>query len=185
MIDVNDLRPGMVIEVDGDIWEVVSFQHTKLGRGMAYVKCKMKSLTKGTIVEKTFKGGGKVKRIITEEKEMQILYTDEDSIHLMDLETYEQISLPLKVAGDALKYVKEGDTVTVLMADGKPLQIRVPTFVELKVVDTPPGVKGDTASGGSKQATLETGLVITVPLFVNVGDIVKVDTRTNTYIERV
>lgn len=183
-VSTNDFRKGLKIEVDGAPYIVVDFQHVKPGKGGAFVRTKLKHLKLGTIIDKTFRAEEKVLRVNFEEKRMQFLYRD-DRFHFMDLESYEQISLSESEVGTARHFLRENTEVDVHYVDDEPIAIEVPNFVELTVVKTDPGVRGDTASGGSKPATLETGAVVSVPLFINEGDVLKVDTRTGDYIGRV
>ena len=183
-ISTNDFRKGLKIELDGAPYAIVDFQHVKPGKGGAFVRTKLKHLRLGTVIDKTFRAEEKVPLVNFEEKRMQFLYRD-DRFHFMDLKTYDQISLSEEEVGEARDFLEENTEVEVLYVDGTPIGIELPTFVELTVVKTDPGVRGDTATGGSKPATLETGAVISVPLFINEGDLVKVDTRTGAYIARV
>lgn len=185
MISSNDLRTGVTIEVDGDVYSVVEFLHVKPGKGAAFVRTKLKSLTTGAVIERTFRAGEKLTQARIEHRQMQYLYRDGDNYVFMDTETYEQMSLPSEQLGDKVKYLKEEMVITVLFYEGRTIGIEIPYFIELKVVETEPGLRGDTASGGSKPAKLETGAVVQVPLFVEVGDTIRIDTRTDTYIERV
>jgi elongation factor P len=183
-VSTNDFRKGLKIELDGAPYAIVDFQHVKPGKGGAFVRTKLRHLKLGTVIDKTFRAEEKVPLVNFEEKRMQFLYRD-DRFHFMDLQTYDQISLPADEVGEVRDFLKENTEVDALYVDGTPIGIELPTFVDLTVVKTEPGVRGDTASGGSKPATLETGAVITVPLFINEGDLVKVDTRTGAYISRV
>ncbi len=183
-VSTNDFRKGLKIELGGAPYAIVDFQHVKPGKGGAFVRTKLKHLKLGTVIDKTFRAEEKVPLLDFEEKRMQFLY-DDDRFHFMDLETYDQVSLSEKQVGEARDFLKENTEVNMLYVDGEPIGIELPTFVELTVVKTDPGVRGDTASGGSKPATLETGAVVSVPLFINEGDAVKVDTRTGAYISRV
>ncbi len=185
MIAATDLRPGTKVKMDGGLWECISYQHQKIGRGGAKVVAKFKNLETGATVERTFNSGERLEDIFVETREVQYLYPEGDAYVFMDLETYDQYSVPAATVGDAAKYLKEGMTVMGDVYEGRIIKITPPTVVELEVVETPPGVKGDTVSGGSKPATLETGAVVQVPLFVNVGDVIKVDTRTGEYAGRV
>lgn len=173
----------MKIEVDGAPYAIVDFQHVKPGKGGAFVRTKLKHLRLGTVIDKTFRAEEKVPLVNFEEKRMQFLYRD-DRFHFMDLETYDQIALSEDEVGDARQFLQENTAVEVLHVDGAPIGIELPNFVDLVVVKTEPGVRGDTASGGSKPATLETGAVVSVPLFINEGDVLRVDTRTGAYISR-
>jgi len=185
MISTNQFKNGMTIELDGALYTIVSFQHVKPGKGGAFVRTKLKNVKTGAVVEKTFRAGEKVEQARLEGKKMQFLYSDQDMYHFMDLVTYEQIALTKEQLGDVVLYLKENVEVVVTMHEGNPLGVEPPIFVELKVKETEPGVKGDTVSGASKPATLESGAIVRVPLFVNVGDVIKVDTRTGEYITRV
>jgi len=185
MISTNDFRTGLTIEVEGDIYTVVDFQHVKPGKGSAFVRSKLKNLRTGAVIERTFRAGEKLPRAHLERKEMQYLYREGDSFVFMDNETYEQVSLTTEQLGDNVKYLKENMNIYLLTHGGNLIGVELPNFVELEVVAADPGVRGDTATGGTKSATLETGLAIQVPLFVEVGDVIRVDTRTGEYLERV
>lgn len=185
MIATNDFRRGTKIEFKGEPYEVIEFQHVKMGRGAAFVRAKMKGLKSGKVIEETFTSGDKFPKANLESREMQYLYAQDNLYYFMDLETYEQTPLTDELLGSAKLLLKENMNVTVLNHKGKPLGVELPTFVELMVAKTEPGFKGDTASGGNKPATLETGASIKVPFHINEGDIIKVDTRTVEYIERV
>jgi elongation factor P len=180
----GDLRPGMKVELDGVPLVVVDYQWVKPGKGGAFNRTKMKNMRTGSIVERTFRTEEKVERAVLEERKAQFLYRSDDEFHFMDTGTYEQFFLTEKQMGDAPNYLKEEMVVTIISHRDEPLSVETPIFVELAVAETDPGVRGDTASGGSKPATLETGAVIQVPLFINVGDRLRVDTRTGSYIER-
>lgn len=184
MISTNDFKNGMAIEVEGQAYTIIEFLHVKPGKGGAFVRTKLKNLSTGAVLEKTFRAGEKFRRVHTASKKMLFLYSSQDEIVLMDNDTYEQLTLPRSLAGEALKFIKDNMEVEVQMIDGNATNIMAPTFVELEVTDTQPGVKGDTASGGSKPATLENGAVVTVPLFIKNGDRLKIDTRTGEYVER-
>lgn len=185
MISVNDFRTGVTIEVDGDIWRVLEFQHVKPGKGAAFVRSKLKNLRTGSIQEKTFRAGEKVGRAQIDNKQMQYLYSAGDTFVFMDTTTYEQVELSRAQIEHELNFLKENMEVHIIMYHGEVLGIELPNTVELKVVETEPGIKGDTASGGSKPATLETGLVVQVPFFVNEGDIIVVNTDDGSYVSRV
>lgn len=185
MIDTSDFRNGLSIIVDGEIYTIIEFQHVKPGKGGAFVRTKLKNVKTGAVIDKTFRAGERMEQAVLERKPMQYLYHQDDEYVLMDTETYDQISVRKEAFGDALKYLKDGQEVYALSHEGRIIGVELPYTVELQVVETDPGVRGDTASGGSKPATLETGAVIQVPFFVNVGDVVKVDTRTDAYLERV
>jgi len=184
MISVNDLRTGLTIEVDGEIYSVVEFLHVKPGKGAAFVRTKLKNLRSGNTVEKTFRAGEKVARAHIELKEMQFMYSTGDDYFFMDMETYDQISLTKDDLGDAPKYLIENMTIGIQFYQGQPVGVELPTTVVLEVVHTEPGFKGDTAQGATKPATLLTGITVQVPLFVEQGDMVKVDTRTGEYLSR-
>ncbi|MBI4825871.1 MAG: elongation factor P [Nitrospirae bacterium] len=185
MITTSEFRKGARIEIKGAPHEIVEFQHIKMGRGGAIVKTKVRNLKTGSIFEESFKGGEKVETPNLEEKSMQYLYKQDDLCYFMDTESYEQFPLTPEQLGDALKFIKENMTVKILYYKNEPLTVDIPLFVELKIEKTDPGFKGDTASGGSKPAVLETGAVVKVPFHINEGDVIRVDTRTSEYIERV
>jgi len=185
VISTSDFRKGAKIEYKGAPHEILDFQHVKMGRGGAIVRTKLRNLKTGSIFDETFKGGERFETPDLEEKSMQYLYNDGEQYYFMDNESYEQIPLSESQLGDARKFIKENMIVTILFYKGEPLTVELPIFVELKIVKTDPGVRGDTASGGSKPAVLETGLTVKVPFHLNEGDIIKVDTRTSEYIERV
>ncbi len=184
MISSNDFRPGVTIEIDGMVWQVVEFQHVKPGKGAAFVRAKLKNLQTGSVVERTFNAGEKVPNAQVERKPMQYLYGEEGSYYFMDVETYDQIMLTKDQLGDALNFIKEEMEITVLFFNGTVIGVDIPNSVELKVVETEPGIRGDTATGGVKPAKLETGYVVKVPLFINEGDVLRIDTRTGAYLER-
>jgi elongation factor P len=185
VISTNDFRTGLTIELDGDVYQVIDFQHVKPGKGAAFVRSKLRNLRTGAVIEKTFNAGEKIPRAHVERREVQYLYNDGTSYNFMDMETFDQFSMTREQLGDAVNFLKENMTINLLMFQGRSIGVDLPNFVELKVVDTPPGIKGDTASGGSKPATLETGYVVQVPFFVEVGDVLQIDTRTGQYIKRV
>jgi elongation factor P len=184
MISVNDFRTGLTIEVDGGIWRVLEFQHVKPGKGAAFVRSKLRNLRTGAIQEKTFRAGEKVERAQIDNRKMQYLYANGDQHVFMDNETYEQIELPASQIEYELKFLKENMEVYIMMFQGETLGIELPNTVELEVIATEPGIKGDTASGGSKPATLETGLVVQVPFFVNQGDRLIINTEDGSYVSR-
>ena len=184
MISTNQFKNGMHIEVDGTVYRIVEFQHVKPGKGGAFVRTKLKSLASGSVVDKTFRAGEKFARVHTEVKNVQFLYDDGSDAHFMDEETYEQFALPHAELEDALPYMQPSTSVQILVVGGKPSGVQLPSSVELTVTQTEPGVKGDTVSNVSKPATLETGAVVNVPLFVNVGERIKVDPREGRYISR-
>ncbi len=183
-VDTNSFKNGMHIELDGKVWRIVEFQHVKPGKGGAFVRTKLKSLEAGATVERTFRAGEKFARVHTETKSVQYLYDDGSDVHFMDEESYEQFAIPHGELEDELPFMQPNASVQVLAVNGKPSNIQMPSSVELTVTDTEPGVKGDTVSNVTKPATLETGGVIQVPLFVNVGDRLKVDPREKRYISR-
>lgn len=185
MIDVNQLRKGTTFELEGEIYRVLEYQHHKPGRGNAYIRTKLRNLRTGAIIDRTFLSSDRVQDIRLDHRTVQYLYNDGGLYHFMDVETYEQPALPAEVLGDAVNYLKEGVTLELSSYMGEPLDIELPITVDLMVTETEPGFKGDTATGGTKPAVLETGLKIQVPLFVEVGDIVRVDTRTGEYLTRV
>ncbi|AEM78653.1 translation elongation factor P (EF-P) [Thermoanaerobacter thermohydrosulfuricus] len=185
MIAAGDFRKGVTIEVDGQVFTVVDFMHVKPGKGAAFVRTKLKNVMTGAVIEKTFSPTEKFEEAVIERREMQYLYNDGELYYFMDTETYEQIPLNYDKVEDAIKYIKENMIVTVKFYKGEAFSVEPPTFVELEVVETEPGFRGDTATGGSKPATVETGAVIQVPLFINVGDKIRIDTRTGEYLERV
>lgn len=184
MISTNDFKTGLTIELDGELYSVVDFQHVKPGKGAAFVRSKLRNIKTGSVTEKTFRAGEKVSRAHIEYKEMQYLYSDGSDYYFMDTNTFEQIALTSDTLDDAVKYLKENMTVMVQMYEGVPIGVDLPNSVELEVVETDPGLRGDTASGGSKPATLETGVVIQVPLFIEIGDVLVIDTRTGEYLSR-
>ena len=185
MISVNDFHTGLSFELDGQLYEVVEFQHVKPGKGAAFVRSKIRNLNSGAMTERTFRAGEKLKRAHLERKEMSYLYRSGEEFCLMDLASYEQITLSEKQMEEAVKYLKENDTLTVVAHEDKVIGVELPLTVELTVVEAEPGVKGDTASGGNKPAVVETGLTVQVPLFIGVGDVLRIDTRSGAYIERV
>ena len=184
MVDTNSFKNGMHIELDGKVWRIVEFQHVKPGKGGAFVRTKLKALDSGAVVDRTFRAGEKFARVHTEVKNVQYLYEDGSDVHFMDAGSYEQFSVPRGELEDELPFMQPNATVQVLAVNGKPSSVQLPASVELTVVDTEPGVKGDTVSNVSKPATLETGAVVNVPLFVNVGDKLKIDPRERRYISR-
>ncbi len=185
MISTNQFRNGSAIRVDGKRFTILYFQHVKPGKGGAFVRTRLRNIDSGAVVEKTFRAGEKLEGVSTQSRPMTYLYRDGDLLHFMDADTYDQVAVPAEVVGEAAGYVVEGGTVSVLSADGEVVSVEPPAHVDLEVAQTDPGLKGDTAQGGSKPATLETGLVVQVPLFVNTGDRVRVDTRSNEYLTRV
>ncbi len=185
MIATNQFRKGLKIELDGEPFTIADFQHVKPGKGGAFVRTRLKSLVTGNVLDRTFRSGDKVKRPNFEEKEMQYLYGDDNGFHFMDTNTYDQICISGSDLGDKKGFLSEQLPVIVHIYNGRPIGMELPIFVELKIAKSEPGVKGDTASGATKPAELETGTVIQVPLFVEEGQVVRIDTRTGEYIERV
>ncbi|MDQ0256265.1 elongation factor P [Evansella vedderi] len=184
MISVNDLRTGLTIEVDGSIWQVMEFQHVKPGKGAAFVRTKLRNLRNQSVQEKTFRAGEKVAKAHLENRRMQYLYSTGDTHTFMDNESYEQLELQTAQIEEQLKYLKENMEVQILIYQGETLGVEVPNTVELKVTETEPGIKGDTASGGTKAAVVETGITVQVPFFVNEGDVLVIDTRNGSYVSR-
>ena len=185
MISTNQFRNGAAIRVGDKRFTILYFQHVKPGKGGAFVRTRLRNLDTGAVIEKTFRAGEKVESVRTESRPMTFLYQDGDLYYFMDSETYEQIAVPIEVVDEAADYVVPNGEVKLLSADGEAVSVEAPAHVDLEVTETDPGLKGDTATGGSKRATLETGLVVQVPLFVNVGEKVRVDTRTKEYLTRV
>jgi len=185
MISVNDFKTGLTIELEGQAYQVVDFQHVKPGKGAAFVRAKLKNVKSGGVIEKTFRAGEKVSRAHLDRREMQYLYNDSEGYVFMDNESYEQITISPEAIGDGVKWLLENMNIHVLFFQGNIIGIELPNFVELEVIETEPGVKGDTATGATKNATLKTGAVVQVPLFINVGDKLRIDTRTGEYMERV
>jgi elongation factor P len=184
-LDTSDFRNGLSLIYDNDIYTIVDFQHVKPGKGGAFVRSTLKNLRTGRTLDKTWRAGEKMEPAYLERKPMQYLYAQDDEYFLMDMETFEQIGIPQTMVGSQAKYMKENMDVNVVLHKEQIVQVTLPDFMELAIVDTDPGVRGDTASGGSKPATLEGGAVVQVPFFLNIGDRVKVDTRVDTYLERV
>ncbi len=185
MISAGEFRNGTTIDIDGNVCQVIEFQHVKPGKGAAFVRTKLKNIVSGGVTETTFRPNEKFPTAFVDKKEMQYLYNDGDLYNFMDVETYDQVALGDDTVGDALKFVKENESVTMLSYKGKVFAIEPPFFVELEVTETEPGLKGDTAQGATKPATVETGAVVYVPLFVEIGDKLKIDTRTGDYLSRV
>ena len=182
MISVNEFKNGLTIEVDGELWRVVEFQHVKPGKGSAFVRSKLKNLRTGAVQEKTFRAGEKVNQAQIDRKKMQYLYADGDNYVFMDTNTYEQLELPGSQIEEELKYMKENMVVSIIMFGTETLGVELPNTVDLEVKETEPGIIGDTSSGGSKPATMETGLVVQVPFFVSEGDVLTINTSDGTYI---
>lgn len=184
MISVNDFRTGLTIEVEGNLWQVVEFQHVKPGKGAAFVRSKLRNMRTGAIQDKTFRGGEKVNQAHIDKRNMQYLYASGDMHAFMDNDTFEQIELPSAQITDELNYLKDNMQVEVLMYESETLGIQLPNTVELEVVETDPSIKGNTVSGGSKPAKLDTGLTVQVPMFINQGDRLVIDTRKGEYVSR-
>jgi elongation factor P len=184
-VSTNNLKNGMAISYDGKTWVIVEFQHVKPGKGGAFVRTKLKELRSGRVVDITFRGGEKLEDVRLETKNLQYLYNDGESFHFMDTESYEQFELSKEFVGESAKWLKENDVATVLSADGEMMGVEPPMFVDLEVTEVDPGFKGDTVQGGTKPATLETGAVVAVPMFINVGEKIRVDTRDGRYVTRV
>jgi elongation factor P len=183
--ETSDIRKGLKIEIDGDPYVVVDFQFVKPGKGNAFTRTRIKNMMSGAVLDRTYKSGEKLKPATMEERTMQYLYKDETGHHFMDQESYEQHVIPEEVLGDDARFLLENANVAILMFNGRPVSLSLPNFVELEVVETDPGLRGDTVSGARKPATVTTGAVIQVPLFVERGDRLRVDTRTGEYVERV
>jgi len=183
--ETSDIRKGLKLEMDGDPWVVVDFQFVKPGKGNAFTRCRVKNMVTGAVLDKTWKSGEKLKPATMEERQMQYLYQDESGFHFMDQQSYEQVTLTKDEVGDDAHFLLENSDVAVLLFNGRPISISLPNFVELEVVETDPGVRGDTATGGRKPATMSTGAVIQVPLFIERGEKLRIDTRTGDYVERV
>jgi len=184
MISVNDFKTGVTVELDGQVYQVVDFQHVKPGKGAAFVRAKLKNVKSGGVVEKTFRGGEKLHRAHLDKRGMQYLYMDGQDYVFMDNDNYEQITISRADMGDGVKWLLENMNIQVLMYQSEIMGVEMPNFVELEVVETEPGVKGDTATGATKLAKLETGATVQVPLFINTGDRLRIDTRTGEYMER-
>ncbi len=184
MISSNDFRPGVTIELDGAVWRVVEFLHVKPGKGSAFVRTKLKNAQTGSVVERTFRAGETVPQANLEKRNMQHTYKDGDQYVFMDMETFEETRLDPDKIGDGVKYITEGMEVNIVKWDEQVLEVELPTSVVLEVTQTDPGVKGDTATGGSKPATLETGAQVMVPLFISIGERIKIDTRNDSYLGR-
>lgn len=185
MISVTDLRAGRVFKLDDEPYQVVEYKHTKLGRGPANIRVKARHLRSGNVIEKVFISGAKVEPLETENRELQYLYRDSESVYLMDPHSFEQFSLPLSVLAKKVSFLKEGEKIKVLFVEDKPLSVELPVSLIFQVVQAPPGVKGDSVTSSFKKVTLDNGMVVKVPLFVKKGDRVKIDTRTGSYLERI
>lgn len=184
-VSTNDFKNGMTLDLDGNLFQVIEFQHVKPGKGGAFVRTKLRNVKTGAVIERTFNAGVKVGQAIVERKDMQYLYGDGSDYVFMDLETYDQIHVPTRIMGEAAGYLTEGGSAQVVVHEGSPISVELPASMVLRITRTDPGVKGDTRTGAMKPATLETGVVVQVPLFVEEGERIKVDTRTGSYIERV
>ena len=185
MISAGDFRNGVTLEIEGNVYQILEFQHVKPGKGAAFVRTKLKNIINGGVVEKTFRPTEKFPAARIDRVDMQYLYSDGDLFHFMNVETYDQIALNQDDVGDALKFVKENEMVKICSHNGNVFAVEAPLFVELEITDTEPGFKGDTATGATKPATVETGAVVYVPLFVEQGEKIKIDTRTGEYLSRV
>ncbi len=185
MISAGDFRNGITIEFEGNVYQIIEFQHVKPGKGAAFVRTKLKNIINGGVVEKTFRPTEKCPQARIDRKDMQYLYSDGDLYNFMDVETYDQIALNADTVGDALKFVKENEMVKICSYNGNVFAIEPPLFVELAITETEPGFKGDTATGATKPAIVETGAKVMVPLFVDQGEVIKIDTRTGEYLSRV
>ena len=185
MYTTSDFRKGLKVEIGGEPFVIVDFQHVKPGKGGAFVRTRLKSLLSGNVIDQTFRSGDRVDKPDLEEREMQFLYQTGDEFHFMDTQTYEQLFLTAEHLGESKDYLKENSVIKALFHNKRPIGVEVPMFVELKIVKSDPGIRGDTATGATKPATLESGAVIQVPLFVEEGDVVRIDTRTREYITRV
>lgn len=185
MISAGDFKNGITLEIDGNVVQILEFQHVKPGKGAAFVRTKLKNVINGGVIEKTFRPTEKFPQARIDKVDMQYLYSDGELYNFMNMETYDQIALNEEAVGDALKFVKENDVVKVCSYNGNVFAIEPPLFVELEITETEPGFKGDTATGATKPATVETGAVVNVPLFVSTGDKIKIDTRTGEYLSRV
>lgn len=185
VVEAGKISNGLTIQFEGNLCEIIEFQHVKPGKGSPFVRVKLKNITSGGVIERTFRPTEKLEKAIIERKDMQYLYNDGDLYYFMDPESYEQISLSKDEVGDAMKFVKDNETVSMKSHDGNIFAVEPPLFVELEVTETEPGVKGNTATNATKPATLETGAEVSVPLFVNTGDKIKIDTRTGEYLSRV
>ena len=184
MVSAGDFRNGITVEIEGNVFQIIEFQHVKPGKGAAFVRTKLKNIKSGGVVEKTFRPTEKFENAHIDRVDMQYLYSDGDLYYFMDVNTYDQIPLSKEMVGDALKFVKENEMVKICSHKGQVFSIEPPLFVELEIMETEPGFKGDTATGATKPATVETGAVVYVPLFVDQGDKIKIDTRTGEYLSR-
>ena len=185
MISSNDFRNGVTILIDGQLWTVIEFLHVKPGKGSAFVRTRLKNVKTGSTVERTFRAGEKLERATVENREMSMLYNDDEGFHVMDQESFENVTIQRDLIGGPADFLKDGMIVDVQFHDGQPIGVELPAHVELKIDETDPGFKGDTATGTTKPAKLETGATVQVPLFVNPGDVIRIDTRDRRYIGRV
>ena len=185
MVSAGDFRNGITVEIEGNVFQIVEFQHVKPGKGAAFVRTKLKNIKNGGVVEKTFRPTEKFPAARIDRVDMQYLYSDGDLFHFMNVENFEQVALTAEQIGDALKFVKENEVCKVCSYNGNVFSVEPPLFVELEITETEPGFKGDTATGANKPATVETGATVYVPLFVEIGDKIKIDTRTGEYLSRV
>lgn len=185
MINVGEIKKGIMIELEGQLYQIVDFQHIKMGRGSAQVRLKLRNIKTGGNVDKSFQATEKFQRVRLDQRTVQYLYSDDDQYHFMDTETFDQLVLGRDILGDAVNYLKENQTMELQSYNEQPIGVDLPITVDLVITQTDPGFRGDTATGGTKPATVETGLVVQVPLFVNQGETIRVDTRTGTYLERV
>ena len=185
MADTSDFRNGLIMRLEGQLYAIVEFQHVKPGKGGAFVRTKMRRIPEGAIIDRTFRAGEKIEEVRVERQAFQYLYRKDDMHYMMNMETYEQIPLQAGLVKPILPFLKEGMEISILMDGDLPIAAELPTFVTLAVSETEPGIRGDTAQGGSKQARIETGATVTVPLFIEIGDLLRIDTRSGRYIERV
>jgi elongation factor P len=185
MISSNDLRNGVTINVDGQLWTVIEFLHVKPGKGAAFVRTRLKNVKTGTTLERTFRAGEKLERAVVDNRQMQMLYNDSEGYHFMDQESFENVTLGRDLIGDPADFLKDGMVVDVQLHDGTPIGVDLPPHVELRIIETDPGFRGDTATNTTKPAKLETGATVQVPLFVNPNDVIRIDTRDRRYIGRV
>ena len=185
MVTTSDFRTGLIVRIDGELYSITEFQHVKMARGAAFTRTKIKSMKSGRVVEKTFRGSDKLEDVRVERRPMQYLYREADFLVCMDNETYEQLRVDYNLMSPGTAFLKEGQQVSVLMDGDNPIAAEMPNFVELEVTETEPGMKGDTVSGATKPATVETGGTVQVPLFIEQGEIIKIDTRSSDYLERV
>ena len=185
VISINEIKSGLTILIDGQIYTVMEYQHVKPGKGAAFVRTKLRSLKSGSMLEKTFKGEEKIQEAFIEEKKLQYLYRSDEIYHFMDQQTFEEVSISEDILGQNSRFLKDNLMITVYSHEGEIFNTALPTFIELKITHTEPGLKGDTAKSATKMATVETGATVSVPLFIEVGDVIKVDTRSGEYVERI